>query len=325
MIILQHTLITLFSALELERIKAAKSGKILSKAEINRIVDKTLEEIPYIIEADTLKTYYKDRALGHFEKNSDGTDTSYMHYPTDLKSVNSENIRCERYYKADGYRLCALGEETNIEKFMEVNADLPTSIFYGILKHLKQDKIFDEWIREDVGLDCSGRYESMHSPAETTRSNIGRYIFRKPIKNLNGKIVLDSTEILLDGSGARKKIAEIEQFGVYVLAAMLFKRYEITTDHLWFDNHVKPNLDRVYSEELANCTYKYMQMDKKLPQIDRKIQEHDWFDIEKDNGPIALDCFLEMYQNVIDAMIEIDSQRDGKGTNKYDEHPFFCE
>ena len=68
MITMQHTLITIFSALELERIKKLKQGLVLSKEEINRIVENTLNEIPRVLSADALRRYYGDRAPGHFEK-----------------------------------------------------------------------------------------------------------------------------------------------------------------------------------------------------------------------------------------------------------------
>ena len=302
MITMQHTLITIFSALELERIKRLKQGQVLSKDEINTIVDNITKEIPQVLLVDALRKYFEDRAPGHFEKNSDGTDTSYMHYPTDIKAVDKESIRNEIIYKAPGYRACLLGEDINIEKFEETNADLPEDIYTGVLKHLTQDRIFDEWIRHGAGFDCSGKYDSMYSSEETTPKNIGRYIFRKPIKTPDGRIEWDSKEDIVDGSKFRAMVADIEQYGVYVLAAMLNKYYGITTNQKWFDEHIKPSLERDYSQDLADGTYGYMKIRQDL---DEKITNHDWSDIEKDNGPIALDSYVELYREVTETMMGI--------------------
>ena len=252
------------------------------------------------------------------KKNSDGTDTSYMHYPVDLKAVNKENIKNETIYKAPGYRQCVLGEDTDVEKFKEINKDLPKDSFLGLLKHLTQDKIFDEWVRHRAGFDCSGKYDSMYSPEETTPKNIGKYIFRKPIKTPDGKIELDSKEDILDGNEFRTMVADIEQHGVYVLAAMLNKYYGITTNQKWFDEHVKPSLERVYSQDLADGTYGYMKI---RPDLDEKITNHDWSDIEKDNGPIALDSFVELYREVTEAMIGIDLSEKTKSDEQPKQEP----
>ncbi len=290
MITLQHSLVTLFG--------------------LRGDVERFEEEVPYVLAPDAIRRYCGPRPYSHFEETPDGKDISFMHFPKSLKNVSKENIGNERMKLAKGYKPCVLGEKTHIEVFERVNGDLSPLYYSGVKKHLIQDVIFDEFIRERIGLDTSRRYESMHIPEETTGKNVGIYTFRRPIKTPEGKFLLDSkgkrvteTEVL-DGEGVRKLIADIENHGVYVLAYMLHKAYGITANQAWFDEHVKKPLEGVYSKDLADGTYQYM----RIPEdIDKKITEHDWSSL--DEGPIPLEDYIKMYEEVIGEMPKVDIQR----------------
>lgn len=271
------------------------------------------EQIPYVLIPDAIRRYCGPRPYSHFEETPDGSEISYMHFPLNLRTLSKENIGNERMYLADGYRPCVLGETTHIEKFEQVNGDLPTTYYAGVKKHLTQDVIFDEFVRKKIGLDCSRRFESIYSPEETTGKNIGIFTFNRPVKDENGNYIrLNNGEIkrepeTLDGYGVRKLIAEFENQGFYILAYMLHKAYGITANQEWFDKHVKEALDRKYSQDLADGTYQFM----KIPeQINERITNHDWSHLEE--GPIPYDDYMNMYREVIMKMPEIDEERERK-------------
>ena len=289
MITLQHSLVTLF-------------GLRGDEKEFER-------QVPYALVPDAIRRYCGPRPYSHFEETPDGKDVSYMHFPKSLKLASKENIGNERMKLAEGYRPCVLGEKTHVEVFEKYNGDLPPVYFSGVKKHLVQDVIFDEFVREGIGLDTSRRYESMYTPEETTGKNIGIYTYKRPVRTPDGKLVLDSEghrvteDVVLDGEGVRKLIAEIENHGVYVLAHMLYKAYGITANQEWFDEHVKKSLDEVYSQDLSDGTYQYM----RIPEdIDKKITDHDWSAL--DDGLIPLDSYMKMYEQVIMEMPGIDAQ-----------------
>lgn len=318
MITLQHSLVTLLS--ELAQTKD-NEGK-------NKVEDAVKKEIPYVLIPDAIRRYMGPRPYSHFEQTPDGSSISWMHFPTNLKTVSKDNIENSvNHFLAEGYRPCVLGEETHIEKFKETNGDLPSDYYYGVLKHLTQDSIFDEWIRKGIGLDCSRRFDSMHSPEETTAKNIGVYKFKRPRKSDTGEIIKDNEgnvvtdEETLDGAQVRNLIAEIENQGVYILAYLLNEKYGITANQEWFDKNVKGPLDEVYSQDLSNGTYNYM----KIPEeINERITKGDWTHLNK--GIIPYDVYRKMYEDVILSMAEIDiDKKENAEKRKPVEYPDFDE
>lgn len=293
MITLQHSLVTLFG--------------------LNGDEKKFEEQIPFVLIPDAIRRYCGPRPYSHFEETPDGSAISFMHFPLSLRTLSKENIGNERMFLAEGYRPCVIGETTHIEKFEQVNGDLPPLYYAGVKKHLTQDVIFDKFVREGIGLDCSRRFESMYSPEETTGKNIGIFTFSRPVKDEDGEYVRDEEGKIkrepetLDGEGVRKLIAEFENQGLYILAYMIHKTYGITANQEWFDSHVKTALDREYSEDLANGTYQYMRIPE---EIDRRITEHDWTHLEE--GPIPFADYAKMYREVISQMPEIDTEMDEK-------------
>ena len=289
MITLQHSLVTLF-------------GLRGNEEEFDR-------QVPYVLIPDAIRRYCGPRPYSHFEETPDGKDISYMHFPINLKTLTKENISNEMMHLGEGYLPCVLGERTHVEMFERTNGDLPTRYYAGVKKHLVQDCIFDDFVREGIGLDCSRRYESMYGPEETNGKNVGIFVFKRPVKSKDGKTLVGPNgkpmvkEEVLDGNGVRKLIADIENQGLYILAYMLHKSYGITANQEWFDKHVKANLDQTYSQDLSDGTYNYM----KIPEeINRRITEHDWTHL--DEGIIPLEVYEKMYRQVIEEMPKIDAQ-----------------
>ena len=251
MLTLQHSLITLF----------ANNGD----------EKKFYDEIAYVLIPDAIRKYCGQRQYSHFEKSPTNGDVSWLQYPVNLKQLNKENADRLPKHLSAGIVPCAIGEEINIDSFETHNKHLPDDAYWGIKKHLVQDKIFDEWIRKQI--DCSNKYE-------------GRFIFQ-------GKEY--------DEKSTRELITNIERQGIYILAYMIHKSYRVTTNQEWFDKHVKRQLAEKYPQDLADGTYKRMTIPE---DINKMISEHDWSELSR--GIIPLKRYVEMYKQVVWEMMKID-------------------
>ena len=251
MLTLQHSLVTLF----------ANNGD----------EKKFAREIAYVLIPDAIRKYCGQRQYSHFEKNPANGDTSWLQYPSNLKQLNKENADKLPKHLSDGIIPCAIGEEIDINSFEAHNKHLPDNTYFGIKKHLVQDRIFDEWIRKQI--DCRNKYD-------------GRFAFQ-------GKEY--------DEKSTRELITNIERQGIYILAYMIHKSYGITVNQEWFDTHVKGVLDASYPQDLSNATYQRMTIPTDINQM---ISEHDWSGLRK--GIIPLARYVGMYKQVVLEMRKID-------------------
>lgn len=243
------------------------------------------EDIPYILLPDAIRYYTKNRQSSHFEiaKNQ---EISWLRYPLDLKDEQlikgvrghkdvMQHIVDEKYIPK-----CVIGEETILASFENTNQHLPTNYFNGVRYHLIQDRVFDKFIRNIF--DCSKMYED--------------------IFNYKGKTY--------NGVEFRKLINNIEQQGVLVLSKYMWERYNITTNQEWFDVNIYPQLKKIYSEKMAENTYKYMKIDK---DINNRITNHDFDNV---NYIVPYDVLDYMYKQTIIAMyIEGENYNDDTTTN----------
>ena len=122
----------------------------------------------------------------------------------------------------------AIGEDTSLTLFCKTNTDLPEKMYTGIVTHLKQDIAFDKFIR--MHIDCS--------------------------KKLRDKFVFQERK--MDGSGVRRLITEIEQYGIYALAFLIFKEKGILCNQSWLSERIKPILDRDYPADSFRYNFSYM-------------------------------------------------------------------
>ncbi len=251
---LQHSLITLFS--------------------MNGDVENFEKVLPYTLLPDAIRRYSKLRQYSHFEESEDKTDISWIKYPKNIKTLSQQEINETPKHIVEGLRPAVIGEQTHIEKFESTNRHLPIDYFYNVKKHLEQDYIFDEFLRERI--DVSGKYQDEF--------------------NFNGE--------KLNGKQIREVISNIENQGLYILSYMMYKSYGITTNQEWFDEHIKSTLDKAYPQELSENTYKYM----KIPEdINLKITNHDWSGLG--DGYISINDYKNMYENVAKNMVKIDFER----------------
>lgn len=220
---------------------------------------------------DAIRAYSGLRQYSHFEKGSDGVhDTSWWQFPTSMKCLTKEKIQNHLSvfaHKSSSIRPCAIGEDTDIHAFYEHNQHLPADMFLGIENHLKQDIEFDKFIRSHI--DCTDKYDD---------------VFRFHGTVYNGKDI-------------RGVITSIENHGIYVLAHELYEREGITANQKWFADNIQPLLHDVYSDELADKTFSFMNMTRS---VDTLISSHDWSYLDK--GVLPYRDYQELYSDVLHSM-----------------------
>ena len=187
-----------------------------------------------------------------------------------IKEVKEEiEAEIPSEFQSEILKPCAIGEDTSLTLFCKTNTDLPEKMYTGIVTHLKQDIAFDKFIR--MHIDCS--------------------------KKLRDKFVFQERK--MDGSGVRRLITEIEQYGIYALAFLIFKEKGILCNQSWLSERIKPILDRDYPADLSDTTFSYMKIDTKIEQY---ITNQDWSHL--DDGPITFSEYKNFYDDLSEYITE---------------------
>ena len=229
------------------------------------------ERIPYAVLPDAIRAYIGQRQPSHFEVKPDGTDTSWMEFPSAevLESLTKENVdELIRYHLAKGIPSCVIGEESSLEEFDKHNYGHRR--FHDIRVHLIQDILLDQMLRKNL-VDCSGRFEDKF----VLRHNRG---------------------IVLDGKELRAQLALFEDLGFIHLCGKVYERTGITLDGYWFEKNVLAPLMEVYPKDLAENTFKYMRFS---PELDERIRTHD-FDLtdEEKSDCVLTDNLISMLDDL---------------------------
>lgn len=196
-------------------------------------------EVPFVLLPDGIRAYIGQRQAGHFELLPDETDGSWMEYPSEsvLKQLSKENVtELVKYYIAEGYPRCVIGEKTDLDQFDIHNWD--HKHYHSIRIHLLQDCVLDTILRERM-IDATERFKD------------------KFIAHHNNSIEIDGAEL-------RKQIAMFERLGFLKLVGAVYKRTGTLLNREWFDKNVLPALLDAYPEDLAQNTYKFMKIDDEL-------------------------------------------------------------
>lgn len=130
----------------------------------------------------------------------------------------------------------AVDEMSHPEVFAELN---PAWVGSGYETHLYQDMAWDTWIRTLI--DVSDRF--------------------------NDRFVYNRTGRVVDGATLRKDLFPMDDLFFIAVAKRIQTKYGITIDADWFEKHVHQNLLRDYDEELAENTWKYIN----IPSLDKPI------------------------------------------------------
>jgi hypothetical protein len=84
------------------------------------------EHLAAFLLPDAIRMYSKAREYSHFEKSADGTDSSYMRFPADMKHLSAETVQqslTENSHLVE-HPKCVVGEETDISMFLPYNQSL---------------------------------------------------------------------------------------------------------------------------------------------------------------------------------------------------------
>ena len=243
------------------------------------------ERLGYVLLPDAVRAYSGPRPYSHFERSSDGKDVSYWAFPTDVKGYTKEFIQADikEYAHLAEIKPCAIGEDTDINAFYARNKHLPETMFTGIEMHLKQDIVFDKFIRDEI--DCSNKYSDV-------------FIF-------HGEE--------MDGKTVRSLIGDIEQYGIYVLAHKINNETGMKITNEWINETVAPVLYRDYPEDLADKTLGFMHI---RDDINAYIKNDDCTHMEE--GPVPRTDYEQLYNDVM-AYMNGDTPECLYDSSEYDE------
>ena len=191
-------------------------------------IEEFKKEISFSLLPDAIRWYIGFRQYSHFVKNYNKTECSWYKYPTDIKNLTKEKALNQLKYLANNATLeSIIGEKSDIQTFIKINNDLPVVEFYGIMVHLIQDYIFDDFLLDNF--------------------NISNNFFEFQGKKYN---LNEFRNIILD----------LEDYGFYILSYYCYKKYGIITNQEWFDKNIFDTLVKYYPIDLALNTYKYMKI-----------------------------------------------------------------
>lgn len=226
------------------------------------------KNIAALVYPDAIRGYGIPRQVSHFEEDATGKDVSYWSFPSNMKTLGQEDIKQHSFkngHLANDIKTCAIGERSDIKTFYERNKHLPEKMFNGIEAHMKQDIVFDDFIRDKF--DCSDKY--------------------------NDKFVVDGKT--LDGKEFRKVIGDVEQRGIYVLAHEIYEKTGETINQEWFEKNVHSVLQEEYPQDLADKTFSFMKIDEHVNEL---ITQHDWSELEEPLHGLKYEDFRALYDDV---------------------------
>lgn len=238
----------------------------------SKMMEEFQNEVPFVVLPDGIRAFSGQRQMSHFEQNPDGTEVSWMKFPSAevLKGITKENFGdMVELHLANGYQPCVIGEKTSIREFDRVN--FGHQHYHALRIHMFQDAILDEVLREEL-IDASLRFKDEF----TVRHN---------------------QSMKIDGKELRRQVAEFERIGFIKLAGIVYERTGTILNNEWFNAVVEPALKEAYPEVLSANTFKYMKLNE---ETNARINNRQFALTEEDKAlvPMALDfdkILTEMY------------------------------
>lgn len=208
-------------------------------------IEQFLSDLKYVLLPDAIRFYTKNRQYSHFERSADKKDVSWLQFPLDIKSFNKEVLDDANKYISNKVIPCCMGEFTDIKAFEIANDHLPSDYFLGIKKHLIQDQEYDEYIR--CLINCKDMYNN-------------NFYYNEQL--------LNDTEV-------RNLILQNEYYGICVLAMLIYEKSnsQIITNQEWFDTIIKEYIFKEYPFDLAENTYKFINIPDEFNNI---ISNQNW-------------------------------------------------
>ena len=178
---------------------------------------------------------YGPRQVFHFTEHPVTGKCSSVVIKTTPNQLNGIKNHLETNLQSDIPK-AAVDEMSHPEVFAELN---PAWVGSGYETHLYQDMAWDTWIRTLI--DVSDRF--------------------------NDRFVYNRTGRVVDGATLRKDLFPMDDLFFIAVAKRIQTEYGITIDADWFEEHVHKSLLRDYDEELAENTWKYIN----VPELDKQI------------------------------------------------------
>lgn len=208
--------------------------KLLSMLEEGQDISTIDTLVSQLLLPDAIRMY-GPRQVFHFTEHpvTNKVSTVVLHTtPDNIKGIKNN---LETNLQADLPK-AAVDEMSHPEVFAQLNPDWVGS---GYETHLHQDVEWDKWIRSLI--DVSGRFDD-------------RFIY-----NRTGKVV--------DGATLRKDLFPMDDLFFIAVAKRIKEEYGINIDANWFEEHIHQSLLRDYDEDLAENTWKYIN----IPDLDKPI------------------------------------------------------
>lgn len=148
--------------------------------------------------------------------------------------------RIKNLYKANlqpGIPKCVIDEMSHPETFIAENPEWAESAY---VTHLVQDYFWDKWIREKV--DVTDR--------------------------LLDKFVYKQTGEVVDGATLRKELGPLDNVFFQKIANAILEEFGVLLNEEWFEKNVHAVMLALYDEEIAENTWKYIN----LPSMEAEIE-----------------------------------------------------
>lgn len=214
---------------------------------ISTTVSEWSKTVPYLLLPDAIRCFNfgagipNNRVISHFEIHPVTGRSSWMKFPSieQIRVLDEEIIsKLEKSYEGD-YSQVAIGDETSINAFLNHNANLDEPVKLGCYKHLCQDRVYDQKIRELI--DCSKRHEN------------GLFFFKGNT---------------YDAKSVRTLITQIEEIEFRTLCKLIDDEFGVEINQTFFEKFVKTAIDEAYCPKMAETTWKFIRFSSdELPNL----------------------------------------------------------
>lgn len=178
---------------------------------------------------------YGPRQVFHFTEHPVTGKISTVVIKTTPDKLKGIKDKLETNLQADIPK-AAVDEMSHPKVFAELN---PAWVGSGYETHLYQDMEWDTWIRKLI--DVSDRF--------------------------NDRFVYNRTGRVVDGATLRKDLFPMDDLFFIAVAKRIKSEFGVSIDADWFEEHVHQSLLRDYDEDLAENTWKYIN----IPALDKPI------------------------------------------------------
>lgn len=196
--------------------------------------------LPFFVLPDALRCFdygikENNRVITHFEINPNNHDISWIVFPDKeaLKCLDEKNVKNLSFHVAPDYFQVKFGDTTSIGTFKKHNSALPEMYYKGVLMHLVEDCIYDNFIKKRIDMSMS---------------------------KISGTFILKSryNDIYFDKNNIRGAVNDMESQGFSLLSKKYEKEMGVYPSIDWFNENVKPVLQEAYSEKMARVTWEYI-------------------------------------------------------------------